>query len=234
MKILALLKFLVILSLFAGARAGHAQDRADKREVSPIPKSKIWVFSFIGHNHNLASGTKTYKLKGVSSAVQVGYGHVADRWFTTLNLDIHSGPFKLNQSGTDLNFFGTGISSVTGWSLGGGGLRAKTAYGLAFGANYFDIIGRPNSSSTEVVTRINDFALMPSIFVCKLAPPRFQGNAPEQLVTRIEGYMLNLGLLMPILATYDQKVRSDAGTKRTQGRLGGYSVIMHLSTWLGI
>jgi hypothetical protein len=231
------MKYLRVLALPLFLLATLAQGQVDATQQAKVPKSKIWVFSFIGVNHNLVSPTGSHKLRGLGSAVQVGYGHVAEGWFTTLNLDVHSGPFKLNQSGSDLNFFGTGVSSEVGWSLNGGGLRSPTlSYGLGFGLNYFDIVGRPNLDDTKLVMRVNDFALMPCLFLAKLSPPRFEGNTPEQLMTRIEGYMLNLGILVPILATYDQKIvdSGSGGTKRVKGRLGGFSVVMHLSTWLGI
>src|SRR5690606_38917285 len=88
--------------------------------------------------------------------------------------------------------------------------------GFALGLSYADMVGRsigknrketghPVSNSELVddyTMRVTNFSLLPAVFFSWLEEARPRGNTPELLTTRLDGYMLTIGIAMPLLISY--------------------------------
>jgi len=91
---------------------------------------------------------------------------------------------------------------------------------------------------------------MPAVFFCWLKDPRQANNRPENLMTRIEGYLLTIGVSSPLLTTYQTSYRQTALDQEksrgaptpvyrtdpisVHGRLRGYSLVLSFTALLGI
>lgn len=210
-------------------------------------KNSVWVFGVAGVDHDLAEKDGS-NLNGGSVMVQIGRGYIGTRWFGHGSVDIISGPYQTPQrSKPKLDHSGTGFSTLWGYNLNEGGIRKEGgSFGLSLGLSYADIVGRStdtyssgNETVEQFVMRVSNFAVMPGLFYAWLEKARPNGNKPEYLVTRIEGYLLNLGVAVPFLATQTTKYQSytptkPEGTAESQsGRMNGYSIVLNLTTLLG-
>ncbi|MGE0172020.1 MAG: hypothetical protein AB7T49_04515 [Oligoflexales bacterium] len=213
-------------------------------------KKGAWTFGAYAIHHDLRSDEEN-NLKGISTAVQLGYGHIDQKWFVNTTLDIFSGPFKLRKSTSELDFAGTGGSVNLGYTFEPTLRKNSGASGLALGLTYSDIVGKSDDNNDDKTVRmkINNFSVFSGMVFCVLKPARPNDNKSENLVTRIEGYFLTLGISAPILAKYDLRYREEIKPeptpeepapkstfepRRDRGRLKGYSLVVYLSTWLGV
>jgi hypothetical protein len=227
----------VVLSLFGFSQSSFAQ------EAENI-KRGAWTFGFYGVRHDLKSDEEN-NLKGVSTAVQLGYGHIATKWYLNTTLDIFSGPFKLKKSSSELDFAGTGASVQLGYTFSPNLRQVGGAYGMVLGLSYSDIIGKSDDNNDEntVKMKINNFSVFSGAVFCLLKPARPNDNKPENLVTRMEGYFLTLGISAPVQAKYDLRYKreveetpdtTDSEPARERGQLKGTALMVYLSTWLGV
>lgn len=220
-------------------------------------KSSVFSFGVTGSRHNLKSGDGN-EVVGNSGAVQLGTGRVGESWFGLLSLDIHMGPYEpALDDQLNVDFQGTGLTLWTGFSAQTLDLRsAAGGYGFALGLSYADIVGRsiganhkdsrrrdgsgkPAGEDAELIDnytmRVTNFSLLPAIFFSWLKPGRLAGNSPELLSTRGEGYVLTIGVAMPIMVSYQAKYELLDGTPQNDtGQLRGYSVLLNLTSLLGI
>jgi hypothetical protein len=96
---------------------------------------------------------------------------------------------------------------------------------------------------------VTSYTIFPSIFFAWLKEARPAGNTPDLLATRIEGYMLNMGIAMPLSSKYKIRYLSTPMTQGTSallkeegpsyvstkyGYLRGYSLVVTFSTLLGV
>lgn len=203
----------------------------------------IWSIGLGGYQNNLKSGDGNHVL-GVSSVVQLGRGYIGDTWFATGAVEFISGPFQSpEQQNLVVDFSGTGFSTWIGFSAENQNLRTEAGnYGFLLGLNYSDIIGRSvgdrvtnegGTTTSNWVMRVNNFTIFPSIFFTWLKPPREKGNSPELLLTRIEGYLLKIGIAAPLQIRY--KVKYDENERKIvrKGELEGYTVMITFSTLFG-
>ncbi len=222
--------------------------------ATPSPQKEAWSFGISSLKHSLkARGGVEYI--GPAAGLQIGYGRISDYWFTNASVDILLGPYQPTQSGQiDVDYSGTGITLEAGLSAHSANIRsADGGYGFVMGLNYGDTVGRNSginrkSSSTnasfagegdetlldEYSQRVTYFALSPQIFFSWLQPPRPIGNTPELLTTRIEGYMLTLGGLIPLSANYAVRYTTKSNqSARENGSLYGYSITAGFKILLG-
>ncbi len=230
---------LAILLYGLGTGAWCAEAPATK-EV----RNNVWSMSISTHQHNLKSGDGNHIL-GASGLVQLGWGYIGDTWLAGTTLDFVTGPFQSpKQQNLVVDFSGTGFSSYIGFSAENQNIRTYDGnYGFLLGISYTDIIGRSvgrrisENEGTIInnwVMRVNNFTLYPSVFFCWMEPARSKGNSPIDLQTRIEGYLLNIGLAAPIQTTYKLKYEEDGISTSTKGNLKGYSVVVTFSALLGV
>lgn len=210
-------------------------------------KNSVWVFGIAGVDYELAEGDGS-NLTGGSVMVQLGRGYIGPHWFGQGSVDIIAGPYQTPQrSKPKLDHAGTGFSALTGYSFNDVGIRSEGgAFGISLGLSYADIIGRNTdvfNSGTEIidqfVMRVANFSITPGLFYAWLEKARPDGNKPEHLVTRLEGYILNLGVQLPLRATQTTKYqslppdRSSETSESQSGHMKGYSIVLNLTTLLG-
>lgn len=226
-----------------------AEDKAnlEAQQKALGTKNNVWSFGVAGVDHELAEGDGS-NLTGGSVMVQLGRGYIGSNWFGQASVDIIAGPYQTPQrSKPKLDHSGTGFSTLWGYSFHETGIRREGgAFGMSLGASYADIVGRNTdvfTSSDEIidqfVMRVSNFSMTPGLFYAWLQKARPDGNKPEYLVTRIEGYILNLGIQIPILATQTTKYqsftldRSQETGESQSGRMKGYSILLNLTALLG-
>ena len=264
MNINRILTRLLALSLLLwswGGRAmaeGAPKEQIRKKEV----RNSVWSIGLNGTQHSLKSGDG-HNLLGTSMVIQIGRGQIGERWYLNYSIDIISGPFRIAQKrDVSIDYSGTGLTTFIGYAAEEADIRTeKGNYGFALGVNYTDIIGRSieetysqdgNEAISSFVMRVTEFSLLPAIFFTWLEQGRPYDNRPEFLATRIEGYLLTIGIAVPLLANYrvnflkydlnqktdDQKeeesdqIRPDSITEK--GTLRGYTIVIAFSALLGV
>ncbi len=191
-----------------------------------FPKEKFFDTSLGLTRYNMIDEGTPHHINGNALSLGLGVSYFAPTWFLRTNINFHLGPYEpFAHRSLTMDFFGTGLGVLLGLSAQGSELYSpKGGYGFALGLNYADIIGRSIGGNKEVFDkisstdeanqvideyqiRINDFAVMPAFFFSWLKKPRPIGNTPDLLVTRLEGYILTLGLKFPIKTTYLSRIK---------------------------
>lgn len=230
--------------LFLNSAPGMAAPDADMTET----KNSAWVFGLNGVQYNLRANNGS-NLIGTSAAVRLGYSYLGHTWWTMGSVDILSGPYKSAQAlKPKLDFTGTGFSWALGWAPWVDTLRdEKIHVGVQLGLNYADIIGRSTeegpedalgNSTDHMTMRVTNFQAVPSLFMSWFAKPRFKGNRPDQLITRIEGYVVAFGIAQPFIASYQLNYEvidaQNSTTLRSEnGNLKGKTYLLTLTSYLG-
>ncbi len=241
----SLINFSLIVTLFLGiCNPGSAKEIY---RTTDEKRNSAWNIGISGFQHSLKSGDGNNFL-GTSTAVELGYTHIDHNWLIMLNLDVISGPYLApQQQNTKLDYGGTGTTVLLASSAEGADIRSYNGnYGFAIGLHYTDLVGRVVGTRTDslgktdsLVMRVTNFAMMPSVFFNWLKPsPRLVSNHPENLNTRIEGYHLNLGFLVPIIANYTIRYDSYENDQfqqiKEKGKLFGFGIIITYTAFLGI
>ena len=238
---------------------------ASQAAADEATRNTFWHLGMNGERHLLKSGENLH-LVGSSLVVQLGRGYVGENWYGSVSLDIISGPYEpVQRDAQTLDYLGTGFTVWWGYNAEPVNIRTdKGNYGFSLGLSYADIVGRTvgqrrytreaqGVAGTEVVDdyvmRITNFSLIPAVFFCWLTEPRPLNNRPENLRTRIEGYLLTIGVATPLMATYQVKYKStnlpekyDSSKDKApvptsqskHGRLKGYSIVLSFTAMLGV
>ncbi len=244
--------FVVIASIMIGTQNGYAQE----------PET-AWTFGMRSNSFSLRD-TDNNSLNGRGAAISLGGGSLRSNWFSYFNVNFMLGPYQqATTKSISRDYQGTGVGAWAGYEIAGKGLRSPFgSLAITAGLVYSDFIGRSVGLSeleTEVVKQYDDGAIpittserirnyvihitelsaAAGISMCGLKSPRERGNAPHQLSTRIEGYLLFLGVSAPLRASYVTrytKEYDDGETERIRedGRLKGYTLLVELTTLLGI
>lgn len=237
---------------FFYAQVSHGQ--VSYRETDE-PRDTNWTIGLAGYQHSLKSGDGN-NLLGGATAVQLGYALISDTWMLSSSLDVISGPYLApQQQDTTIDYTGTGFTLLFSSSAEAKNIRSYAGnYGFSVGLNYMDIAGRavvgdrfdPERKTDELVMRVTNFSATPSVFFTWLEPEvRNVTNDPQKLYTRLEGYILSIGFMVPILANYtlryDQLLTEDADpdspvreTVKEKGPLAGFSIMITFQALLGV
>jgi hypothetical protein len=241
----------VVLAAAAGGAAAETKATQGARD-------QAWSFGVAGERHNLKAGNG-HELIGNAGKVQLGTGWIHPRWYGLVSLDVALGPYEPTYGGQHVvDYVGTGLTTWLGFSAQTLDLRSKDGgYGFALGLSYGDIVGRSTGRNLrdaggernpdlvdDYTMHVTDFSLMPAVFFSWLRPARPAGNTPELLATRVEGYVLTLGMEMPLLVTYQAKFQTrerkkddgsiePAHAETASGQLRGYSILVALTALLG-
>lgn len=184
-------------------------------------KNSFWSVGVAGERYTYKAGDG-YELLGNSGLVSVGYGYLSGRWYVSGDLDLIIGPFDPSRKRIlDVDYQGTGFKLWWGYSAQELDLRHPSGgYGFTLGLSYSDVVGRVVGDKKELDRpsfksgaetpynyniRVTNMTLTPGIFFCWLKAPRHYGNKKEQLVTRVEGYILTLAFSTPIASRYSMK-----------------------------
>jgi hypothetical protein len=77
-------------------------------------------------------------------------------------------------------------------------------------------------------------AITPALTATFLKPARPEGTRPEWLMTRIEGYRVSLGVVIPVQTSWDLRWEKDSVAKADRGSWKGVFAVASASAWLGI
>lgn len=225
------------------------RSEAQTYRITDETRDDSWGIGLLGLQHSLKSGDGN-NLLGGASAVQLGYTHIGDSWILSSSIDVISGPYLASSKQDEkLDYSGTGATITFASSAEEANVRTYNGnYGFALGITYMDIVGRvvgerfdPEDRTDNLVIRVTNFGLMPSIFFTWLeSSARKRSNRPEDLATRIEGYHLNIGFIFPFMANY--KVQYDEldtkddtrRQKKDKGSLFGFSIAVSFTALLGV
>lgn len=246
---------------------------------APRVRKKVWSVGVTGSRHSLV-GSEGNDLVGNAATVQLGTGYISESWYFMGSLDILLGPQEPTRDGeVKVDHVGTGGTVWLGFSAQALNLRSPAGgYGFALGLSYADSVGRAVGRSNQAITeslasptaegsasnassvsienyliRTTNFALLPAIFFSWLQPARPSGNTPDLLKTRLEGYLLTIGVGMPLVAFYQaqydirnpqldiaddppaaaEEEVSDFIRITERGSLRGYSILVTLTALLG-
>ena len=207
-------------------------------------RNSAWTIGLSSSRHDLTHGDlKIYH--GSASSIKIGKSYMGKHWLAGFSLDILAGPHNSpgNQS-VDIDFTGTGMSSLFGYQVIGDRLRAgQTSYGFILSFLYSDMVGRsvghqiessnnPNPINNWVM-RVNNFSAGPSLFLSWLKPPREVGDSPELLKTRLEGVIIQCGFYAPTLARYKLKFTDKTGQQNVRGDLYGKTYFLSMTVLFG-
>ena len=239
-------KVLICLALLIAASAySQAENKSSTKPVKPpLLNRKAWTLSLSGTQHSLKSGDGDH-LIGIAAAVGLGYSYIGHNWIASGRVDFITGPYQSSkQQDLTVDFSGIGIDVNIGFSAENKDLRSYPGgYGFLLGVSYFDSIGRSVGERTSDldgvkinnwVMRINSFSVYPAVFFTWLQPARQQGNSPDLLLTRIEGYLLSIGISIPIQTEYRVRFEADELRQSSEGDLNGYSILVNFTTLFGV
>jgi len=260
---LKLKNFVSIFVILAIAQAARAQDETleqKKKELVTPPRPTRGAARVSGDAaYPPLPGRARNHLRGGRRRIQIGGGYFSEKWFSMGSADILLGPYDRSREEkikTDYN--GSGFTVWSGYDFSRDGLRGKSGgYGLAVAAKYFELQGRSVSksppheeadgSSTYIdnyVARIRSISVIPALYFAWIKKERPSGNAPELLVTRVEGFLLMLGVGYPIDANYSAKFKEyseDASgssetekTMKQSGSMNGRTYVVSFTTLLGV
>lgn len=256
--------FLTLMALFFANHLQAAETvKVAKQQPNSANSTHIWTFGLGSIFHRLqAYGDND--LAGTSATIDIGYGIVKEKWFLRGAFSSILGPYEpARDHQFNMDYFGTGFLLLAGAQLQNFPYQnfkfdkfedRSLDYGLAFGFYYFDLSGKSigknrridNDSSVaprDYRSNITNLALLPSFFVSWLTPSRQAGNTPEDLKTRVEGYQLIVGAVIPVMSYYDNQYSKDSlqddGSNmsvviRERGSFTGASAYVALSILLGI
>ncbi|MBP9707154.1 MAG: hypothetical protein KBD78_05875 [Oligoflexales bacterium] len=237
-----------------------ADTKVSQTKIADPDTSETYYFiGFTGVRQNMR-GLEVHTLTGNSVEINFGMKSLGRNWYLDGSVDIRQGPYEpILDRQLDSDYFGTGFTLTWGISAQNLDIRSiEGSYGFALSAKYLDIagrsIGRNRSEAAfsagdkdtiinKYSMRVNELSITPSIFFSWLTTKREKSNKPEHLKTRIEGYMINIGLSVPYSSRYKARYdlterpsadNPDSGAQTStiteHGSLRGYSFIIALST----
>lgn len=217
-------------------------------------RNSVWGIGVGGNKYRLRS-EEDNDLEGVNTVVKVSKGYIFDRGYVMFGLDIFSGPFNTeHRSEVSLDYKGTGFFTTFGYAVDKVNIRShKGNYGFALGLSYSDIVGRSlkqgvvesdGENISKFSMRVTNLSLYPSAFFIWLKKGRNHSNRPQDLNTRIEGYLISIGVSVPLLANYRAKYNrineptSDGDEEITsvsvRGKLRGHSLMIAFTALIGL
>ncbi len=256
----SIILILTFTNLTLCAEQQKQDQKEDHRPLEYASSIQIWSFGLGSIFHRLqAYGDND--LAGTSAAIDLGYGVLKEKWFVRGAFSSILGPYEpARDHQFNMDYFGTGFLLLAGAQLQNFPYQnmnfenRSLGYGLAFGFHYFDLSGKSigknrkidNDSSVaprDYRSNITNLALLPAIYISWLNPYRKIGNTPEDLKTRVEGYQVLIGAIVPVISYYDNeysrdKLQDDGSNLsvvvRERGSFTGASAYLAISILLGI
>lgn len=213
--------------------------------IAALPaRTGNWSVGFDVRQLDVTPNNRRYKQRGLEADINFGYVYVANSWWGTVRGHVPFAPTsQYYDESPPIDYEGYGVSTTFGKTLSASSLRqASGDYGVEVGLEIFQLVGRsfrrqvlPDRSISEAwVIRTGWTAITPAFSATFLKPARPQGNRPEWLMTRIEGYHVSLGVVIPVQKTLDVRWEHDRVGQGDHGTWKGIFGIASLSTWLGI
>lgn len=208
-------------------------------------RENVWSVGF--QNRLLRWGEEDeagLQLHFMSQTLDVSRVWVKKHWWASIDLSLVLGPVSRRlPDSPPIDFTGNGFGFRFAYPLFSDGLRqANGDWGLMLGAESMEIRG--NSYRRQVLSdggisegwlvRSRWISVIPGLFYSCLKAGRPKGNRPEWLVTRLEGYTIQLGLGLPIKGDLEISQTLRGLRERQNSRLRGYTGLLSFSAWLGI
>ncbi|MBC7661141.1 MAG: hypothetical protein H7249_15695 [Chitinophagaceae bacterium] len=221
--------------------ADHAIAIAKAHSIPP--RTGAWTLGFDFRQLNIKPDDGRYKEHKISPDVNVGYVTIRNTWWFMGRVHLVFGPTSEHfPNSPTLDTSGYGYSFTYGKSLFGDLRKSSGDYGAELGLEAFQVVGRSfesktlsdGSLSSGWVMRTSWTALSPALYATFLQPSRPQGNRPEWLVTRIEGYRVSLGVVIPVQTSWDLSWTHDQVGQGGRGKWKGAFGLASLTAWLGI
>lgn len=196
----------------------------------------------IAAGYNFISSVEDIDIKGFSNTLNVGIASThLSRWLFDTNLQLISGPN--NKQRMKVDFSGTGFSVRSAYSVSGP-FRPSAAFGPSLTASYQFLSGKnPTDYANEVngqtITswsiKTRSFILTPALYYRSFKAARNVTNDPNYLTTRVEGWMVSLGVSIPAYLEYSlSQTSTENGSSSGAGKLSGYSIELSTSVFLGM
>ena len=202
---------LIWITLYSNAEVAYG--------LQELRSNLLWGVGVSGMRHSLHAGDGN---EVVGNSVHMGMSglYLSKVWFVSVTGEMITGPHEpVRKRQLDVGFQGAGGSLLWGYSAQDIDIRFHDGgYGFSLGLMYWDIVGRMVGENRRAVDwdlglqnrglisqytmRANNLVLMPGIFFTWLKPERLPGRTPKELETRIEGYLLNIGIAFPISSSY--------------------------------
>lgn len=229
------------------AKPGPVDAKAEAttaKEAKLPARNSNWSIGLDGRQLNVTPGDRRYKQREIAPDINVGFVWIEDSWWSMLRGHLPFGPTSQRYPDSPtLDTEGYGISATFGRTLSSGSLRQSGGdYGVELGIESFELAARSfrrqvlvDGSVTDAwVVKTRWTALTPAIFATFLKPARPQGTKPEWLMTRIEGYRVSLGVVVPVQRSWDLRYERGGTPVGDRGSWTGVHGILSLNTWLGI
>lgn len=207
------------------------------------PRTGAWSMGFDLRQMNVTPDDRRYKQRAIAADINVGYVHIDETWWAMARGHLPFGPTSQRfPDSPPLDFEGYGFSTTYGRSFSGRLRKPSGDYGAEVGFEVFELVGRSfrrqvladQSVSNAWVMKTRWTAITPALTASFLKPARPQGSRPEWLMTRIEGYRLSLGMVIPVQTSWDLRWEHDSISQGDRGKWKGVFGVASLSTWLGI
>ncbi len=214
------------------------------KEANLPPRHANWSVGFDGRELNVTPGDRRYKQRALAPDINIGFTWIDESWWAMGRVHLPFGPTSERfPDSPPLDTEGYGVSATFGKTLSSSSLRESAGdYGVELGIESFELAARSfrrqvlfDGTSTDAwVMKTRWTALTPAIFATFLKPARPQGNKPEWLMTRIEGYRVSLGVVVPVQRSWDLRYERAGVPEGDRGGWTGVHGVLSVSTWLGI
>ncbi len=212
--------------------------------IAALPaRNGNWSIGFDVRKLNITPSNRSYKQRGLTPDINVGYVYIKDSWWVMARGHVPFGPTSVRYPDSPpVDFEGYGLSATFGKSLTSSLRNPGGSYGAEMGVEIFQLVGRSfrrqvladQSISEAWLMKAGWTAITPALTATFLKPARPQGNRPEWLMTRIEGYHMSLGVVIPVQRSWDLRWEHDHVGQGDRGTWKGVFGVVSLSTWLGI
>lgn len=240
-----------------GAKSGYG-----KEGEGPIAiRNSAFSIGLVGVRHVLHTSRRE-AIQGNGAEIPLGFAWIERSWYLNATYSLILGPYEPVLRGhLTADGAGNGLSLTWGYSVQGLDLRTDAGgYGFAVGLRYLESVtrstGRDRLAQSDPASgvllddmhenftqRHTSLALAPGLFFAWLKPARPRGNAPDLLMTRMEGQVLSISLAVPVQSRV--RTRYDllrAGEQQDQPREAvdirdqatGYSMLIELTVFLGV
>lgn len=199
--------------------------KATTYRISHTLNNDYWLFGASSLKSNLsAEGDDVEDFKNTSLQISIGKGVFRDKWSFSGSIDLLSGPLEpFFENDLDVELEGFGLTFLSSYALTGTGIRdKKPSFAATFGLNYLSVngasIGRNKNLNKDFDSplnsgKINGYSVNLSTLNIVLGTTfnwiekaRPQGNHPDLLKTRLEGYALSILAFVPVYGSMDSKV----------------------------
>jgi len=188
-------------------------------------RRQVWIAGTSYHRFFLESQEGRDFNRG-NVAFNFGIGLIDRQWLTMAKFNLILGPYEnFGEKDVSLDYYGNGFSIFSAYTIQRGGFRRPHGgFGVFFGLDYIDIVGRSVGTNQYVPidtkenldepthetirgynNQIYHFSFTTGIVLSKLVPPRRVGNAPELLKTTMEGVIVKMGIGLPLYSNHRTK-----------------------------